>query len=200
MQGCSHETEIVSSLLLDKHVLLKLEEIASEMEDNINYDSAPLWELQDSLVPNHPHNLIKNIMTPLQCARDEIEICNINYSGNYVILYCCKYLEEITRYFLCIMHPVMKLRYKITPLSNVIHKVSNFDFISPKISEGLMAIFKLGGRCKSSDNIIITAKDAISIYICSMIIGTHLLNSSDSHIKQSEEKCLDSLYNIDMRS
>ncbi|MDP4088850.1 MAG: hypothetical protein Q8930_06205 [Bacillota bacterium] len=200
MQGYCRETEILSSLVLNHDILIKLEEIVKEIENNINYDSAPLWELQSLLIPSHPHDSMKDIMTPLQCARDEIEICNLNCSGNYVILYCQKYLEGIVRYFLSIIHPVMRLKYKVTPYGSLIHKLDNLSFVPKELSEGLKEIFKLCQRCGNLENTAVSPKDAVFTYICSMLIGTRLLTISDSHIKRSEEKCLNTLYKIDLGS
>lgn len=200
MRACSPEMDIVSSLLLDKPTLMKLDEMAEEIENNVNYDSAPLWELQAMLIPRHPHDRIKDIMTPIQCARDEIEICNINYSGDYVFFYCRKYLEETVRFFLSIMHPVLKFRYKITPMSNLIHKLESFHFISDDLSKSLTEIEKLNQRCITVEDTGITPKDALIIYICSLIIGTRLLSYADSHIRETEENCTNNLYNIDIEN
>lgn len=200
MRGCSRETQIITSLFLDKHSQKALDKIAYEIESNVNYDTTALWELQETLIPYHPHSSMKNFMTPLQCAKDEIDICNININCTYVILYCSKYLEEVMKFFLSVIHPVMKLKYKITPFGNLIKKLGNHDFIPKYIIEGSEQLYCLNRKCLDNPDVDLSPKDAVTFYICSMLLGCRLLEFSDQYLKNSENKCTDNLYKLDTRN
>ncbi|WP_163191884.1 hypothetical protein [Clostridium thermarum] len=196
MPKCYPETKLIASLILDKHFLDTLNNIANGIEKNINYDVSMLWNLQEQLIPYHPHHSIKNFMTPIQCAKDEIEICNINYNSTYVILYCSKYLEEIIRYFLSMLRPVMKFKYRLLSFGNLIKKLENYDFLPKAIVEALNQIYILNSRAQSEQEAQFKAMDAITVYICSLIIGCRLLELSDQRLKVSESKCLDNFYKV----
>jgi hypothetical protein len=199
MTKCYPETKFIASLFLDKRSLDILDSIIEEIEKHIDYDVNMLWNLQANLIPYHPHDSIKNFMTPIQCAKDEIEICNINYSSTYVILYCSKYLEEIIRYFLSMLHPVMKLKYKICSFGSLIKKLEDYDFLPKAIIEGLEKIYNLNLKSLGEQDPDFKPKDAVTIYICSLIIGCRLLEISDQQLKLSESKCLDTFYKLNTR-
>ena len=200
MYECTPETEMLASLLLDKHSQETLGIIVSDIQRNLNYDTKRLWELQEVLVPCHPHNSIDKFMIPLQCARDEIEICNINYNCTYVVLYCSKYLEEIIRFFLSVLHPVMRLKYKITSLGGLIKKLESHEFIPKTLFQASEQIYKIYSRCVDNPDIDLKPKDAVTIYLCSIIIGCRLLEYSDQNIKLAEKTRINNFYNINTRN
>jgi hypothetical protein len=188
MRACSQEADNISSLFLDIHHQEELNRIIEEIENNTDYDTVPLWEFQKSLVEIDSYKMLKNIMLPLQFARDEIEIYNINYNANYVILYCNKYLEEAMRYFLSIYHPVMKLRYRIANFSSLLKNLENYDSVSKDILEGLKLLHSIKLKLETGDEFSTTPKDAIVTYICSLIIGRTLLELTSARIKKIRKK------------
>lgn len=199
MPKCYPETKLIASLILDKHSLDTLDNIADGIEKNINYDVSMLWNLQEQLIPYHPHHSIKSFMIPIQCAKDEIEICNINYNSTYVMLYCSKYLEEIIRYFLSMLHPVRKFKFKLFSFGSLIKRLESYDFLPKAIIEALGQIYLLNSKAHSEQEAQFKPLDAITIYICSLMIGCRLLELSDQRLKISEKRCLDSFYKVAVR-
>jgi len=198
--------------LFDDYERTILSEIENELRKNpINYDLKILWKLDrsiggigaysmpaDPVLNPMPGGIGRTIYRPLQYARENMEISNINHNSRYVIQNVGLHLEGLVKYVIR-----QERIIKITPSSKVtlgqaIRKL-NPNKYEKKYFDNLTDILELYNLSKHGLNNdkkrqrTFTPMDAIIFYLSSRKIGNKLLENHLKDLYKEIDKYIDRL-------
>lgn len=196
------ESEKLSRLLLKTEHVEIIDRLVTEIQSNGNYDTSPLYELDrsfdfllnddtamDKITEGYPYHHENTIYTPLQYAREEIEICNINYTGAYVVKYSFMHLEAAARYFLKNNYPLRRFFLSNISLESSLKNLTSLNTLPENIIEGYKIFISLHNKSlkdideNRSSAFITSPKDALISYFSARIIGLTTLKYS--HAKEA---------------
>lgn len=192
MDGLCAEVKELSQLIFSDSEFEVLKELITSISNNRNYDTEPLWnfetELLDRLIIDFGRECSgddiclyreKSIQNSLQCARDEIEICNVNYTSKYVILYCGMHLEAVLKHLLRSSDSLGKIRYFYSSLEKLVPKLNNFHIIPNHIIKGyqlIVPIYNIARKITDEEAFSsFSPGDAVITYLCTRVLSRFTL-------------------------
>lgn len=140
-----------------------------------------------------PSNPIKNPFSggvkrefyrPLQYARSNIDILDINFTARYIIQSCGMHLEAICRELLK-RNNLIKIRFNNITLGQSIEKISKQQLISKEIVDALYKFVKIYNKSKHEVNQsnkrvrLFNSKDALAMYFIVRILGVKILRKME---------------------
>jgi hypothetical protein len=193
MNSILFEIEKLSKLFISQENMKIIEDMASEIIINKNYNTEPLWALDANLndiadlscnfkdnSSHYPYDDEQAIYAPLQYARDEIEICNVSYSARYVIMYSLMHLEAIIRYILKNNYAFGKVRFRSIPLNRGIFKLEDLKLLPDYLIEGYHQFGELSIKFQKEANNpeFFSARDALILYTSARVLGLKTLSAA----------------------
>ncbi len=169
--------------------------IENEIEEkSSNYITDKLWISDQSLggvgaycIPPDPKlnpfpgGQKRELFRPLQYARADIDICDVNIHARNVVHMSGMHLEAVCRLVLKTKTTIGAFRFNGTTLGKAVHKIENFYIIDSSIIEGFYSFIAIYNRSKHEINQddtkerLFNAFDAVVAYFAARILGLALL-------------------------
>lgn len=129
----------------------------------------------------YPSGQKRALYRPLQYARSEIEICDVQMHARYTIQMCGMHLESVCRFYLQNRKKLGSLHFRNTTLGKAVQQMQSMKEIDSSTIDSLFAYVDVYNRSKHEINQddsrehLFNAYDAVVGYYSARILGLDIL-------------------------